>query len=94
MTGVEELFNCGVWLDEKLFGIVSVVEDGIDDDSADDTVSCEEVLIHKSSMAAGTIDEALRSFGSSTFNSSMTGFAGRLVRFNWTLDILFSALQK
>ena len=74
--------------------MVSVFDDGMDGDgSDDDTVRCEEVLIHNSSMAGGTIDEALRSLDSSPFTSSIIGFAGRLVRFNWTLDILFSALK-
>ena len=58
-----------------------------------DTVRCEEILIHNSSMARGTIEEALRSLDSSPFMSSIIGFTGRLVRFNWTLDILFSALK-
>ena len=73
-----------------LFGIVSVV-DGVG--GGDDTVSCEVELIHKSSMAGGTIVEARRSSGSSPFISSMTGLAGRLVRFNCTLDIRFKALE-
>ena len=60
----------------------------------DDTESCWEVLIHKSSIAGGTMVEALRSSGSSPFSSLMIGFAGRLVRFIWTLDIRFNALQK
>ena len=74
-----------------LFGIVSVGE-GIGGGA--DTESCWDVLIHKPSIAGGTIVEALRSSGSSPFNSLMIGFAGRLVRFNWTLDIRFSALEK
>ena len=67
--------------------MVSVFDDGMDGGSDDDSVRCEEVLMHNSSMAGGTIEEALRSFDSSTFMSSIIGFAGRLVRFNWTLDI-------